>query len=109
MNPSGSAQIPPKGFEDFGEAENVASHRPPYLPPVRPGVQLPQWTKKFTLRTPSLPLGVQLIETMTGKVDRLKYTDHNTNDRGKFQQFALGTYLHFVHYPETGATLLEAK
>ena len=46
---------------------------------------------------------------MTGKIDRLKYTDHDTNDHGKFPQFTPGTYLHSVHYPETGATLLEAK
>ena len=25
MNPSGSTELPPKGFEDFGEDENVAS------------------------------------------------------------------------------------
>ena len=31
------------------------------------------------------------------------------NDRGNFLQFAPGTYLHFVKYPETGATLLEVK
>ena len=34
MNLAGSAEIPPEGFEDFGEDENVASQRPPYLPPV---------------------------------------------------------------------------
>ena len=31
------------------------------------------------------------------------------NDRGKFPQFAPGTYLHFVKYPEIGVTLLEVK
>ena len=41
MNPSGSTEIPPEGFEDFSKAENLASHRPRYLLPVRPGVQLP--------------------------------------------------------------------
>ena len=46
---------------------------------------------------------------MTGKVDRLKYADHDTNDRGKFPQFAPGTYLHSVRYQETEATLLEVK
>ena len=65
--------------------------------------------KKFTLHTPSLPPGVQLVGTMTGKIDRLKYTDHDTNDHGKFPQFAPGTYLHSVHYQETEATLLEVK
>ena len=55
MNPSSSAEIPPEGFEDFGEDEKVASQHPPYLPPIRPGVQPPQPTTKFTLRTPSLP------------------------------------------------------
>ena len=109
MNPSGSTEVTLAGFEDFSEVENVASHRPPYLPPIRPRVQLPQRTKKFTLRTPSLALGVQLVGTMTGKVDRLKYVDHDTNDHGKFPQFAPGTYFHFFHYPETGATLLEVK
>ena len=37
MNPSGSVEIPPEGLEDFDEVENVASHRPPYLSPVRLG------------------------------------------------------------------------
>ena len=46
---------------------------------------------------------------MTGKIDRLKYVDHDTNDRGKFPQFAPAQYLHFVKYQETGATLLEVK
>ena len=41
MNPSSSAEIPPEGFEDFGEDENVASQHPPYLSPVQPGVQPP--------------------------------------------------------------------
>ena len=31
MNPSGSIEIPPEGFE---EDENIALHRPPYLPSV---------------------------------------------------------------------------
>ena len=55
MNPPGSAEIPPEGSEDFGEDENIAPQHPPYLQPVRPGVQPPQRTAKFTLRTPSLP------------------------------------------------------
>ena len=78
MNPSGSAEVP------FEEDEKIALQCPPYLPPVRPGVQLPWRTKKFTLRTPSLPPGVQLVGTMTRKIDRLKYADHDTNDQGKF-------------------------
>ena len=102
MNPLGE-------FEEFGEDENVAPQPPPYLPPVRPGVQPPRQTAKFTLRTPSLPQGVQLVRTMTGKIDRLKYVDHDTNDRGKFLQFAPRKYLHSVHYPEAGMTLLEVK
>ena len=52
MNPSGSVDIPPEGYE------NIASQHPPYLQPIRPGVQLPRRTKKFTLRTHSLPPGV---------------------------------------------------
>ena len=36
MNPAGSTELHPEGFEDFGEDENVASQRPPYLPPIRP-------------------------------------------------------------------------
>ena len=103
MNPSGSAEIPPKGDE------NVASQHPPYLSPVRPRVQPPRRTTKFTLCTPLLPQGVQLVGTMTGKIDRLKYAEHDMNDRGKFLQFAPGKYLHSVHYPETGVTLLEVK
>ena len=46
---------------------------------------------------------------MTGKIDRLKYADHDTNDHGKFSQFTPGTYLHSVRYQETRATLLEVK
>ena len=46
---------------------------------------------------------------MTGKIDRLKYADHDTNDRGKFLQFTLGKYLHSVHYPKASTTLLEVK
>ena len=42
INPSGSAEAP------FEEAENIAPQRPPYLPPVRPRVQLPRWMNKFT-------------------------------------------------------------
>ena len=52
---------------------------------------------------------MQLVGTMTGKIDWLKYADHDTNDRGKFPQFALGKYLHSVHYPETDTMLLEVK
>ena len=103
MNPSCSAEIPSEGDE------NIAPQRPPYLQHVRPGVQPPWRNAKFTLRTPSLPQGVQLVGTMTGKIEWLNYVDHDTNDRGKFPQFAPGTYLHFVKYPETGATLLEVK
>ena len=84
MNPSGSAEVPPEGFEDFGEDENVASQYPPYLRPVRPGFQAPRRIAKFTLHTPSLPQGVKLVGTMKGKIDRLKYADHDTNDHGKF-------------------------
>ena len=109
MNPVGSAELPPEGFEDFGEDENVASQRPPYLSPIQLGFQPPQWTAKFTLRTPSLPQGVKLVGTMTSKIDRLKYTDHDTNNRGKFSEFAPGTYLHSIHYSETGSMLLEVK
>ena len=103
MNPSSSVEVPP--IED----ENIAPKHPPYLPPVRPGVQLPWRTKKFTGHTPSLPPGVQLVGTMTGKIDMLKYADHDMNDHGKFPQFTPAQYLHFVKYPETSATLLEIK
>ena len=50
-----------------------------------------------------------MVGTMIGKIDRLKYADHDTNDHGKFSQFSLGTYMHFIKYPETGVTLLEVK
>ena len=63
MNPSGSAEIP------FEGDENITPQRPPYLQPVRLGVQPPRWNAKFTLRTPSLPQRVQLVGTMTGKID----------------------------------------
>ena len=46
---------------------------------------------------------------MIGKIDRLKYANHDTNDRGRFPQFTPGKYLHFVKYPETGVTVLEVK
>ena len=52
---------------------------------------------------------MQLVRKMTRKVDRLKYADHDTNDCGKFPQFAPGKYLHSVYYLETGVTLLEVK
>ena len=52
---------------------------------------------------------MQLVGTMIGKIDQLKYVDHDTNDQGKFPQFTPGTYLHSVCYQETGATLLEVK
>ena len=38
MNPPSSVELLAEGFEDFGEDENIASQRPPYLPPVQPGV-----------------------------------------------------------------------
>ena len=81
MPPSVSAEVPP------AEDEKIAPKHPPYLPPVQPGVQPPRRANNFTLCTPSLPPGVQLVETMTGKIDRLKYADHDTNDHGKFPQF----------------------
>ena len=52
---------------------------------------------------------MQLVGTMTRKIDRLKYSDHDTSDRGRFPQFTLEAYLHFVKYDETEATLLEVK
>ena len=84
--PEDPVMNPPGEFEYFGEDENVA----PQHPPIRPRVQPPRRISKFTLRTPSLPQGVQSVEMMIGKLDRLKYADHDTNDCGKFPQFALG-------------------
>ena len=52
---------------------------------------------------------MQLVGTMTGKIDHLKYSDHDTSDRGRFPQFAPEAYLHLVKYDETRATLLEFK
>ena len=46
---------------------------------------------------------------MTGKIDRLKYADHDTNDHSKFPQFTPAQYLHHVKYPDSGATLLEVQ
>ena len=46
---------------------------------------------------------------MTGKIDRLKYVDHDTNDHTKFPQFAPDQYLHHVKYPDNNATLLEVQ
>ena len=50
-----------------------------------------------------------MVGIMTGKIYRLKYGDHDTNDLGKFPQFAPRKYLHSVKYLEAGATLLEVK
>ena len=96
MNPPGSAEIPLEGDED------IAPQWKPYLQPIRPGIKPPRRSAKFTICTPSLPLGVQLVETMTGKIDRLKYVDHDTNDRGKFPQFAPAQYLHFINIKRLG-------
>ena len=52
---------------------------------------------------------MQLVRTMTRKIDQLKYADHDMNDCGKFPQFAPGKYLHAFHYLEDGTTLLEVK
>ena len=103
MDPPGSVEIPSH------REEHIAPRRPPYVPPLRPGVKPPRQSKQFTISTPSLPPGVQLVGSMIGKIDRLKYSDHDTSDRGKFPQFALETYLHLVKYDETLATLLEVK
>ena len=81
MNPPGSAEIPLEGDE------NIAPQPPPYLWPIRPGVKPPRQNAKLTICTPSLPPGVQLVGMMTGKIDRLKYADHDTSDHGKFPQF----------------------
>ena len=50
-----------------------------------------------------------MVGTMIGKIDRIKYADHDTNDHEKFPHFVPGKYLHSVHYPEVGTTLLEVK
>ena len=103
MDPPGSVEIPSEG------EENIAPRRPAYVPPLRPGVKPPRRNKQFTISTPSLPPGVQLVGTITGKIDQLKYSDHDTSDRGRFPQFTPEAYFHFVKYDETGATLLEVK
>ena len=46
---------------------------------------------------------------MTGKIDRLKYSDHDTNDHGKFPHFAPAEYLHRLNYPEHDVPLLEVQ
>ena len=81
MNPPGSVEIPSEG------EENIAPRWTPYVLPLRPGVKPPRWSKQFTISTPSLPPGVQLVGTMTGKIDQLKYSDHDTSDHGRFPQF----------------------
>ena len=78
MDPLGSVEIPSEG------EENIAPRRPAYVPPLRPGVKPPRRNKQFTISTPSLPPGVQLVGTMTGKIDRLKYSNHDTSDRDRF-------------------------
>ena len=78
MDLPGSAEIPIEG------EEKIVPQRPPYLQPIRPGVKPPRQNAKFTICIPSLPPGVQLVGTMIGKIDRLKYADHDMNDRGKF-------------------------
>ena len=50
-----------------------------------------------------------MIGSMIGKIDRLKYSDHDTNDHGKFPQFEPAEYMHRVKYPEHDVTLLEVK
>ena len=50
-----------------------------------------------------------MVSTMIGKIDRLKYADHDMNDREKFLQFTPGKYLHSIHYSETRTMLLEVK
>ena len=56
-----------------------------------------------------MPQGVQLIKSMTGKIDWLKYNDHDTNYHGKFPQFAPAEYLHRIKYPDNNVTLLEVQ
>ena len=46
---------------------------------------------------------------MEGKIDRLKYADHDTNDHSKFPQFAPAQYLHRIKYPDNNVTLLEVR
>ena len=46
---------------------------------------------------------------MVGRVDKLKYADHDTNDLEKFPQFAPGKFLHTVTYRETNVTLVEVR
>ena len=97
------AQVP------AGDRENIAPPRPPYLQPIHPDAKIPRRTKQVTLTTPSLPPGVQLVGSMTGKIDWLKYSDHDTNDHGKFPQFAPAEYMHRVKYREHDLTLLEVQ
>ena len=44
---------------------------------------------------------------MTGNIDRLKYSDHDTSDSSKFPQFRPEIYLQYVKYNK--ATLVEVK
>ena len=50
-----------------------------------------------------------MIGNMTGKIDRLKYSDHDTNDHGKFPQFEPAEYMQHVKYPDPKVTLLEVQ
>ena len=64
---------------------------------------------KFSLLTPSLPKFVVKEGSMVGKVDKLKYADHDNNDIEKFPQFPPGKYLHTVIYPENKVSMVEVK
>ena len=101
MNPPGLVEIP------SDVEEPITPRRPTYVPPLQPGVKPPRQNKQFTIGTPSLPPGVQLVRSMTGKIDWLKYSDHDTSDHSKFPQFAPEKYLQYVKYDN--ATLVEVK
>ena len=84
--------------ESSSEEPEMQPQRPPYLAPIPQGVEPPKQPAKFSLLTPLLPKVVPMEGTPTGKVAALRYSDHDTNDREKFPQFAPGKFLRTVTY-----------
>ena len=100
---------PEEAVESSSEEENLQPQRPPYLAPVPAGVKPPRQRTNFALLTPSLPKAVLKVGSMVGRVDKLKYSDHDTNDRENFPQFAPGKFLHRVIYLDNNMTMVEVR
>ena len=75
---------PEEAVESSTEEENLGPQHPPYLAPILARVKPPRQLTKFSLLTPSLPKVVSKEGSMVERVDKLKYSDHDTNDRENF-------------------------